>query len=316
MNESEKDIFQLIQWAVFEPVFMSLGFPPPKTAENAKETSQSIIISKIRSGDLIYSGVILKGKYNAAISKAAQDLGLVWNSAQKSYAGILPANAIIAANIANKARIDNLKRLEFAINSIPERTKDILNNVKLQAPTIAGRTEKIKLGIEKIKPEDLDIFANGYNDGIKRAFANYAEKETETLRSIAQLGTFDNLSVKEIAKKYIQRYDVSKEKAKFWARQETGLLSAGIENKAMAELGIRYYRWHAVGDNRSRSDHMELDGHIFNADNPPITNYSETLEGKPARRGNPRSDYNCRCNAIWLTDREVDEARKKGLLPA
>jgi len=306
MTDSEKEAFEIIEWAIYEPLFTALGIPL-MAAENSKGAS-SVIEAKIRSGDLVYENGMLKGKFNASAYSEAKSMGLAWNPHLKAFTGAMTLYFMRIAMNENAARKEAYARLNEALAEIPARAEEIEKSLNLEIPAVKARDKRMELGISKISKEDLQDFKNGYNDGIKRAFKNFSEKEYRRIRNYIQSASIDNEPLKEIGKTLSERYEAGRERAKFWVRQETGLLVAGIENMAMAKIGVRWYIWKTVGDgDRVRDDHKKLNNTLQNADSPPLTNASEVARGQPPRYGNPKTDYNCRCHAIWLSEREVAE---------
>ena len=90
----------------------------------------------------------------------------------------------------------------------------------------------------------------------------------------------------------MQEKRVSKDKARFLARNETSLLTAKYRQIRYEEIGIDKYEWSAVMDKRTRHLHKELNGKIFDFRNPPI------IDAHTGQRGNPGETYNCRCLSI------------------
>jgi SPP1 gp7 family putative phage head morphogenesis protein len=94
-----------------------------------------------------------------------------------------------------------------------------------------------------------------------------------------------------------ESFGVTEKKAKFLARQETGLLMAKFKESRYTESGIHQYKWRCSAGSAKhpvRPSHKVLDGRVFRWDTPPIT----TAPDEPQRRNNPGEDFNCRCVAI------------------
>lgn len=110
------------------------------------------------------------------------------------------------------------------------------------------------------------------------------------------------LRVEEIMADLQQQFGFDQRRAELIARDQTLKLSGQLQEERQTQAGIKRYVWTTSGDERVREDHERLDGQVFSWDDPPITNWSEVQRGKPARRGHPGSDYNCRCSADPVVD--------------
>jgi len=87
-------------------------------------------------------------------------------------------------------------------------------------------------------------------------------------------------------------FGVSKNKAKFLARQETSLLVSAYREQRYTDAGIREYIWQSSHDERVRKSHKELNGRKFSWDNPPI------VDPATGRKAHPGEDFGCRCIAV------------------
>ena len=111
-----------------------------------------------------------------------------------------------------------------------------------------------------------------------------------------------------LIKKFMESYNVTENKAKVWARQETNLLMAKFKETKYLEAGVEEYEWRCVHmphqpsptaiykPGEVRYSHAILEGKIFSWKNPPVT----TRPGEKQRRNNPGQDYQCRCFALPL----------------
>jgi SPP1 gp7 family putative phage head morphogenesis protein len=96
------------------------------------------------------------------------------------------------------------------------------------------------------------------------------------------------------------RFSVSENKSRFLARQEMSLASSKFRENRYKQAGVQYYKWSTSKDERVRDSHAELDGRIFNFDDPPI------VDKATGSRANPGEWFNCRCVAIPVIN-EVEE---------
>lgn len=96
-------------------------------------------------------------------------------------------------------------------------------------------------------------------------------------------------------------YAVTKDRARFIARDQTSKLNGSITRQRQTAVGIRGYRWRTVGDNAVRESHKERNGKFY-AWNPEdvgekLEDGSVMLDPQVDDIGNPGDDYQCRCIA-------------------
>jgi len=117
----------------------------------------------------------------------------------------------------------------------------------------------------------------------------------------------------------MESFDISQNKAKLIARDQTLKFMSNLQEEQFNQLGIEYYRWSVsgggikqgdddpkkmgekgehiksqasnVGDGRVRVKHGEVNGLIFKmGEKPPVGSKGENLE--------PGEDFQCRCQRI------------------
>lgn len=84
-------------------------------------------------------------------------------------------------------------------------------------------------------------------------------------------------------------WDITDNRAKFIARDQTAKLNSAINTERNIAAGIVEYEWRATGgesgDGRTRENHRKKHGKIYRFDKPP------------ADTGHPGEDFQCRCTA-------------------
>lgn len=138
--------------------------------------------------------------------------------------------------------------------------------------------------------EILDKWVSDNVDLIKTIPHNSLEKMKDIVYSAYMRGETTTNIVKEIQR----QYGMDKRHARLIARDQTAKLNAAITKKQQKDAGVNRYEWSDSNDNRVRSSHHRLNGHIFSWDDPP-----ETDKG---RRCHPGEDYQCRCCALPVFD--------------
>lgn len=108
--------------------------------------------------------------------------------------------------------------------------------------------------------------------------------------------------VEEIREVLRERLDMTKRRAELIARDQVLKASGQLQQARQEQVGIKRYVWTTSLDERVRDDHERLEGQVFRWDDPPVTNFSEVVRGRPERRGHPGSDFQCRCTADPILD--------------
>lgn len=119
----------------------------------------------------------------------------------------------------------------------------------------------------------------------------------ESLKEKVYSDYMNGRSTTNIVKELQRQYGMDKRRARLIARDQTAKLNSNINQSQQRDAGVSKYEWSDSRDERVRTSHKRLNGHVFSWDNPP-----ETDRG---RRCHPGEDYQCRCCAIPVFD--IDE---------
>jgi len=169
---------------------------------------------------------------------------------------------------------------------------------------------KVNLGIDIEWNDDIafDLRAK-INEDYRKDFAGFTDRQAEEIRSwVHEAYISGNLTKKAAADYFAKQYDISLQRAKFWARQELNLMLGTLKTEQMKAAGFRYYIWRAIDEpGRTRPDHLDLNNSLQDIYNPPI------VDKRTGRRGNPKEDFNCRCYAEFITEEDYNNM-KNGLL--
>lgn len=110
-----------------------------------------------------------------------------------------------------------------------------------------------------------------------------------------------------------EQFGVTERRAKFIARDQTGKIQGDLAEKQQTSAGFEYFRWIDSDDSRVRHWHSEIANKvtaygkgIYRWDNLPLSE-----DGQPIK---PGQDYNCRCTAEPVSNEEVEENQRKGLV--
>jgi SPP1 gp7 family putative phage head morphogenesis protein len=107
------------------------------------------------------------------------------------------------------------------------------------------------------------------------------------------------LRADELKDQLVQRGNVSVSRATLVAVDQTLKLSAAVNQARQVAAGVEQYKWSTSLDDRVRPMHAELEGQVFDWDDPPVTNDAGDTN-------HPGEDYRCRCVPIPLIP-ELDE---------
>ena len=108
------------------------------------------------------------------------------------------------------------------------------------------------------------------------------------IRGIIDRGVANGASVKQLQEEIIDRFHVTKSRAKLIAQDQILKANASLTRERMRSVGVKKYIWRTVGDSRVRPEHAAREGKVFRWDNPP-------------RDGHPGMAVRCRCRAeaVW-----------------
>lgn len=97
--------------------------------------------------------------------------------------------------------------------------------------------------------------------------------------------------------------DVTEERAKLIARDQTSKMNAAINEERQKQVGIERYEWSTSQDERVRDSHADMEGKVCSWDDPP------DVDGEKVH---PGEAINCRCTAIPIVDMDevADEANQ------
>lgn len=297
----EATVKELWRKQLYVPLMKILGEPSTKL-----RNSKSALADALRSGRVTYYRGQFSGRFNASVSKELKGYGAEWDKRTRTFRlpqSSLPQElrALIAASDRQfRAKIADIDKTLSKF--LPEEIAD-----KLQATNIFDTTLwKVQREFEdnvknitvmpKLSDSQREKIAAEWNNNMKLWIRDWTAEEIQKLRGEMQRTIFTGNRYESAVKTIQKSYGESQNKAKFLARQETGLLMAKFKETRYTDAGIMEYRWGCVAGSAKhpvRPSHKALEGKIFRWDTPPIT----TMPGQPVRRNNPGEDYNCRCFA-------------------
>lgn len=299
-NEIMRVIFRIY----FAPIIEAIRDP---LVTKKLLNSNSILIDAIKSYKIQYYDNKFHGPFNAAISKELSGMGAVFNKPTKTYSldynslspDVQSAIAMAALNTKKikERMIDALDTINTGIEldnvNFNQQYDQLLSSIDRQLSTDSKHIMELKI---KLTDKQKQTIATDYTNNLNLYIKSFLDEEIPKFRELLQDNIFAGYRPEYLKKIIRERYNVSENKAKFLAFQETNLLTSKYTQSRYEDAGIRKYKWSTSHDSRVRHDHEELNGKIFQFNNPPIVN-QET-----GKRANPGEDFGCRCKAIPVLD--------------
>lgn len=313
-EELERRILALFKREIYLPLIKILQ-PPRDALLNAKND----LLNAIKYGRIQFYRGTFSGRFNSTTSKELRELGARWDS--KTGTWKLPQSSlsqeIRTAIQASQAHFEQkLDQIDLKLTQIlPEEIADRLKAEHIFDTTLwkverdfAATLRGLSIA-PKLTKSQRTLIAEEWQNNVKIKIRDWTQKEISTLRKNMQQSVFAGNRYETAVKTIEKSYGVSTNKAKFLARQETGLLMAKFKEVRYKDAGIRKYKWKCVSGTAShpvRASHKILDGKIFSWDNPTeLDRYGRVKPSglhKPGENKNPGEDYNCRCTAVPIVE--------------
>lgn len=309
----ETQIRDLFKKTIFLPMLEPLGIEK-KILYNSIE--HEALLQAIRLGRVTFNEGVFSGRFNSSVSRDLKILGARWDRKSGTFRisqKDLPIQVRAVISTSEYAFMHRLQKIDEKLAQlVPEEIAE-----KLKCENIFDRllfkTEKdfkssvSKIGISPtLSDESRKKIASEWETNMRFWVKKFTEDEILKLRHQVKDSFFKGDRYGSAVKMIQDSFQVSANKAKFLARQETHLLMTQYKQSRYVEAGVKSYRWRCVKMPHDRSpgehvkgnvrySHGQLDGKVFSWDNPPVTSEPGA---KNQRRNNPGQDYNCRCFAI------------------
>lgn len=164
--------------------------------------------------------------------------------------------------------------LTQAFTSIDRTTREGLQK---QVERLTGQS--LWLGVHSTSL--LDAFVKEHTSLIKSVKRQHLEKIGLAIKRGIREGRLQ----KDIARGISAQTSIEKRRAQLIARNAPLQYSGALTKHHQMSAGIKSYIWQSSRDERVRDSHRRLDGEIFDWN---------------SRRPHPRSEVNCRCDAVPL----------------
>jgi SPP1 gp7 family putative phage head morphogenesis protein len=311
----ESEIVSFLRLAVFDRLLsiiqQELWKPSDLSLQNANE---NLVARALASGRIQYAGGVFSGRPSAAISTGLRSAGAKFNKTRKAYTldeKDAPSWLLAAAS-------DFQARSQRAHDRIIEQLGKIQDNLAIE---IGGaiNADKVVDSVERgwrnsarsleVMPElsgkAREQMATTLSDNVELSVKGFTNEMVDEMREAVDKNAREGCRFDTLTDIIQMRYGLSERRAKFLARQETGLFMAEFRRRMFEDVGLRHYIWDSSRDARVRPDHRRLDGKMFAYSDPPIIDLAS------GRRGNPGQDFNCRCVDRPVVEADFREYQKK-----
>lgn len=283
-----------------------------KNALEVRNAKYDPIVDAINAGRIQYVDDTFSGDFNAVISKALRAYGAKYN--RKGATFTIPHEALPGAvTKAVQAKLDFDKKLhEGVLDKITYMVMNLTYNIQENpidaSKTISKMDKKFNeqygdaLQTQDLTPGSKERLKRDYSQSLKPYIKKFSEEQILDLRDIVTENANTGYRFDFLISKIQNKFDVTKSKAEFIARQETALYTARARQARFEDVDIREYVWRTSGDAEVRPDHKKLNGRTFKYSDPPV------VDEASGRRGNPAQDYNCRCVDDPVLDKVLEPA--------
>lgn len=291
-----KDMLSFFYQQFYAPVLQAID------KKNVKLNAiDNYLISAINSGKIQYKDGVFTGQFNSKTSRELSKFA-VYDRRSNSWHGRPGPDVLAVAIFAEGKRKEIISRMQQAIDLTEENINQNISDLSLgDSLPLRMMQGDIKQDLWKvgIVPDISDGVAKklrqDYTESQQFNIKNWIPEQITRLREMVQ--NYQTTGTDESLQQLIQsEYNVSANKARFLARQETGLFFSRLGMDRASSAGVRRYRWSTSHDERVRYSHRLLDKQIIDFDNPPV------VDPKTGRRAHAGEDFGCRCNKIWIID--------------
>lgn len=299
LDELEEMIKDLFKKEIYIPLLKELKSEHIIKNDDGGD-DKNPIIKAIEEGSLSYEDGKFSGDFNSKIVKEIRDLkgkkikGGDFIVDKTSMPGFLVFKIQQTQN-KNKKKIDKVKKKLSSLDAkkISKKlaaTKFFESTLKKVSDSIDDKIAGLVVAPKITKIQRLAL-SEEYTNNLQKYIKGWTDQEIVKLRKEVIRSSKKGFRYQTLVKKIQRRYGVSESKAKFLARQETGLMMSKFRESRFKAAGSVSYVWKSVVGTPShpvRDAHKKLDGKTFKWDNPPVSS-------KNGRRNHPGEDFNCRC---------------------
>lgn len=297
-SQVEKYLEDLFFTRYYTPLLEIIG-EESKILNNSKNA----LLNALETGKVVYNNGIFSGTYNSGISNELAKFAKFDGRSKTWKADNLakvPNYVKVAANEAESRlvkRTDEMNRFLDKLEANKEEAeyfetpiKDTIDDFQEQLQKDMQPTN-LTIDITSEQKKNMEI---SYNNNMSFNIKNWEKDQIVRLRDMVTNIYEDTLDGKALKDRIKDEWNVSENKAKFLARQETSLFLSEFRKEQSLRAGVREYIWMATGgksgDGRTTDLHKKLHGKRFFYGQPPIAD-------EYGNRHEPGERFGCRCTA-------------------
>ncbi|MCX5794947.1 MAG: minor capsid protein [Elusimicrobia bacterium] len=318
-RDVERQLLAIFKRVVFDPIvdIVCKTVPVNRRQLLANAAAEDALTAALRSGRVMYADGVFCGSFNAEIAVALRKgLGADFDRRRQVYRldpAAVPTWAKIAA-ADYRARSEAMhQQLVTKLDEIQAQLAAYTDRERVDARLTVDRVDagwkqaakKLEL-MPDLTAESRAKMAEEYSANMELWVNDFTQKMIVQLRGDVQSNALQGYRSDALVELIRRRYRVTARKAEFLAEQETRLFMSRFRERRAADIGSGRYVWRTSKDARVRHDHRALDGTVQFYAHPPI------VDVHTGRRGNPGSDYGCRC----IDETVIEDARSGVRAPA
>lgn len=295
-----RDLQRQIQKTFYDTVYRDLF--NLIESETELQNDNDVLIRALKDRQISYYDGKFVGNYNASITKNLRAIGAKFNKLTKTWdirQDLVPielsmtmARREIQDKELNQSAVKIINEVDFSqqIND-----NDLLKVFEKNIETMANQIDK-SIGIKfSLTDEQRENIATDWTNNLDLYIKDFMQENVTQLRNDVMKNVSQGQRANNLVKSIQNRYNVTKSKAQFLARQETSLLMSKMRETRYTGAGINKYKWKTANNERVRDRHRELNGNVYQWSTPPIIN-------EKGDRGHPGEDFNCRCVAVPIVE--------------
>jgi SPP1 gp7 family putative phage head morphogenesis protein len=301
-QDIERQVRKILVDTLFVPILATIKAEVPESSASFLNADETPLRNALRNGSVQFDDGVFSGTFQATISKEIRAVGGVFDKRAGVYrlaVGKCPSWILAEAS----AFREKAKKVHASlVKKIGEIEKDLDKTIEDSSisydKTVASLDDGFR-GVAKsleINPtmseEARRKISETYSNNMKLFIKKFSKSQIVALRETVEKNAFEGYRFSALQTGLEHNYGVTKNKAKFLARNETSIFMSKFREERFSEAGIKKYQWSTSHDSRVRDDHKHLDGKTFFFSSPPI------VDKATGARANPGEWYQCRCVAI------------------
>lgn len=207
--------------------------------------------------------------------------------------------------IVNKWRSPEFSEVANKLSSEFINTADKVNRKRFNTSMKSVGLDVFGDSPELVSYIDTSIFDN------TRLIKSIPEQYLSNVQSIVMTNVRAGGRPSSIASSLLDQFDVTNNRAKMIARDQTAKVNGDLSAKRQQNVGFEYFQWLDSDDQRVRRRHEGIADKvtaygkgIYRWDNPPLSD-----KGIPII---PGQDFQCRCVAVPVSNAQVEANQKSG----